>query len=484
MYNPVEFYIRFFWPMAKPLSKELALRYRVILYFNCLGLLVLIYSVIKWSRLEFYPLVYSSYFGIFILLAASACVKKQLSPIFIANFVLFGMYPHGMNMIFSLGGIESAHIYWMPAMVCIAYLLANRFSGFFWFMIAFISVFIIIYCDRAGIEVSPHHYNFTDAQKRLDTYSGYLLPMLIIWLAQSYAFKIRQESLAEALEAKAHTEKLAETSKSNADRLSEILEEAKHTVSLLASSTQSLVKNIQDMSSNSESIKQGASSQLVASNEITETVSNTQNTLSETFEIVNDMEAVTRQTVNNVTTTADSMTRTTQSMDKIKTSFSKIEDVIQVISGIVSQTNLLALNATIEAARAGDRGRGFAVVADEIRTLSIRCDESAQEITDVIKKGSVDIEEGVGLVMRSASVLENTAKSVNDVSQQIHNVSKVINKLNENMNGVSKATENVNGISQRNAQSVEKLLESTRNLSKITQLLSDDSIKLQEVVKK
>ena len=71
------------------------------------------------------------------------------------------------------------------------------------------------------------------------------------------------------------------------------------------------------------------------------------------------------------------------------------------------------------------------MVADEIRTLSIRCDESAQEIADVIKKGSVDIDEGVELVMRSASVLENTAKSVNDVSHQIHNVSMVINKLNE-----------------------------------------------------
>jgi methyl-accepting chemotaxis protein len=238
------------------------------------------------------------------------------------------------------------------------------------------------------------------------------------------------------------------------------------------------------MSTSSVSIKDGAGSQLDAAQEITQTVGNTKDTLSETFKIVSNMETVTRQTVNNVTTTADSMTKTTQSMDKIKISFSKIEDVIQVISGIVSQTNLLALNATIEAARAGDRGRGFAVVADEIRTLSIRCDESAQEIANVIKMGSVDIDEGFDLVMRSARVLENTAESVNDVSQQIHNVSMVINKLNENMSSVSNATENVNKISLGNSASVEHLLESTSNLSKITQLLSEDSIKLQEVVNK
>lgn len=484
MLNPIEHFIRYFWPKSNDLPKELVIKYRVVLYFNFLGILVLLYSVVKWNKLDFPPLVYSALVGIAILCISTACVKARYSPTIAANIAMFGMYPHGMNMIFSLGGIESAHVYWMPALVCIAYLLANRLSGLLWFSIAFCSVFAVIYCDRAGIQISPYNFDFTDAQKKLDTYSGYLLPMIMIGLAQSYAFRIRQESLEEALGAKQHTEELAESSKNYAQRLSEILDEAKHTCSLLASSTKSLVENIKDMSSNSNSIKDGAGMQVEAAENITETVAHTQETLSETFQIVNNMETVTRQTVSNVTTTAESMTSTTESMDKIKVSFSKIEDVIQVISGIVSQTNLLALNATIEAARAGDRGRGFAVVADEIRTLSIRCDESAQEIADVIKQGSIDIDEGVSLVLRSAKVLENTARSADEVSQQIHNVSKVINKLNENMNGVSLASENVNKISLGNAKSVDELLESTRNLSDITRLLREDSIQLEEVVNK
>ena len=169
-------------------------------------------------------------------------------------------------------------------------------------------------------------------------------------------------------------------------------------------------------------------------------------------------------------------------MDKIKDSFSKIEDVIQVITGIVNQTNLLALNASIEAARAGDSGRGFAVVAEEIRSLSIRCNESAQEITNVIQQGSIDVEEGVELVLQSAEILENTTNSVIDVSQQIHNVSEAINTLNENMGDVAEATDNVSAVSHRNANSVSHLLESTQNLKRLTTELSDVSEKLHEVV--
>lgn len=484
MLNPVEHFIAFFLPRNATLQKEEAIHYRLLLYFNFVAILVMVYSVIKWAKLDFQPLVYTSLFSIVVLLLSSTCVRKKVPPVIVANLVMFATYPHGINMIFSLGGIDSAHIYWMPALVCIAYLLANRQSGLIWFLISFFSVLLIIYTDRNGIELVSNTFEFTPEQKKIDTYSGFLLPMIIIWLAQSYAFKIRQESLNDALVAKKRSEEFAEKSNNSASRLSEILDEAKQTCSLLARSTSALVENIKDMSKNSGSIKVGAGSQVDAAHEITETVGNTKKTLSETFQIVNNMETVTRQTVSNVTTTADSMTKTTQSMDKIKISFSKIEDVIQVISGIVSQTNLLALNATIEAARAGDRGRGFAVVADEIRTLSIRCDESAQEIADVIKKGSVDIDEGVELVIRSASILENTAESVNNVSQQIHNVSVVINKLNENMSGVSHATDNVNKITLGNAESVELLLESTKNLSEITQLLSEDSIKLQEVVNK
>lgn len=482
MLNPIDHYIKLFSPRDNSLSKELQVRYRLLLYFQFFTNLVMIYSIIKWSKADHMSLVLSSSAGLAMSLLSSILVKFNFSPIIVANALMVGTYPHGYNMIYSLGGLHSSHIFWIPTLVCIAYLLANRKSGLFWFCIAFASMGLLIYFDRNG--VVWNNYPFTERQKLIDTYSGYLLPMIIIWLGQSYSFKIRQEFLADAVKANEETKKLVQTAEKNSDRLEEILAEARATCQTLSSSTKSLVNNIEQMNCEGHSIEDGANSQLEASSQIDSTVSETQTTLHETSALISQIETTTRTTEANVSSTAESMSMTTESMDKIKQSFSRIEDVIQVISGIVSQTNLLALNATIEAARAGDRGKGFAVVADEIRTLSIRCDESAREITEVIKQGSIDVDEGVRIVTQSEEVLENSSSSALEVSEQIQNVSNVIKKLQANMEQVAAASHNVGEVNNNNAHAVMHLLESTQNLRKMTDNLNNVSKKLENVVNK
>ncbi len=482
MLNPVEFFIRCFWPQDASLSKEMEVRYRVLLYFCLCSTGVMLYSIIKWSAMNYPTLVVSSTFGLVMAFVCCLGIRRGISPIVAANIFLLSSFPHGINMIYSLGGLQSSHIFWIPTLVCIAYLLTSRRSGFVWFCLSVVWMISMIYLERNGYEFPS--YPFTPAQARVDMISGFMLPLIVVWLAQGYSLRIRESFLAEAISVSESNAKLAVQSEANVERLSIILSEARLTCETLSAFIQSLNQNLRTMVDNGHLIENGAASQVSATDQIRNTVNHTVSSLDKTSTMITNIERWTADTEQNVISTASSMNQTSDSINKIKQSFNKIEEVIQVISGIVSQTNLLALNATIEAARAGDRGRGFAVVADEIRSLSIRCDQSAREITDVIRSASEAVKEGVSLATRSADVLTQTASSAQGVSAQMKQIANMIGQLNLDMNQVRHASENIGEASHSNAETVAQFLTSTQTLLSMTDELSGVASKLQHVVMK
>lgn len=480
MPSPVALFIKLFWPRKEICTNEAAVRYRVLLYFCFFDILVMLYSVIKWTKLDYDSLVFTSAFGLVMALASAVFIRFGAGPILVANIFLCSTFPHGMNMIFSLGGLDSSHIFWVPTLVCIAYLLTNRMSGFIWFLISASMIGSIIYLDLHGHQFST--FAFSPEQLRVDRISGYLLPLIVVWLAQNYALKIREGFLSDALSASEHNAQLAKTSESNYQQLHAILNEARHTCDTLTSFTNSLSSNLKTMISNGHLIEEGTHSQVTATQQISSTVNHTVDSLHKTGGLISNIESWTGDTERNVVSTANSMTQASGSMDQIKQSFSKIEQVIEVIAGIASQTNLLALNATIEAARAGDSGRGFAVVADEIRSLSIRCDQSAREIANVIRHASQVVKEGVGLVTTSADVLTTTAASVKGVTQKMQHISGMVQKLNDDMAQVTQATDNISVISTNNVTTVDQFLHSSQELASMAQELNDVAAKLQDVI--
>ena len=77
---------------------------------------------------------------------------------------------------------------------------------------------------------------------------------------------------------------------------------------------------------------------------------------------------------------------TPKSISGLTDDANRIGEVVNPIREITKRTNLLALNAKIQATRAVKSGRGFAIVTAKVNQLVGQTAETAQQITEQVKR--------------------------------------------------------------------------------------------------
>ncbi len=157
--------------------------------------------------------------------------------------------------------------------------------------------------------------------------------------------------------------------------------------------------------------------------------------------------------------------RAVRAMGAIEQSAQEITQIINVIDGIAFQTNLLALNAGVEAARAGDAGKGFAVVANEVRALAQRSAEAAKDIKALIMASVQQVEEGVGLVGETGSMLDRIVKRVGEVNLLIASISESTETQAAGLQQVNSAVGDMDKATQQNAAMAEESTAAARSLA-------------------
>ena len=153
-------------------------------------------------------------------------------------------------------------------------------------------------------------------------------------------------------------------------------------------------------------------------------------------------------------------------MAEIEKSSDKISQIIGVIDEIAFQTNLLALNAGVEAARAGEAGKGFAVVAQEVRALAQRSAEAAKEIKSLISTSTQQVDQGVGLVGQTGTVLQQIAAQVTEMTDLINNIASSAQEQSTALAEVNVAVNQMDQVTQQNAAMVEESTAASHSLAK------------------
>ena len=469
MNNPFVIFFDFLMP-ERSADSAILIRQKIIAFACIMSFLAALYSLIKWSKLGYHDLAVWAWLLVIGAPILAALNKYKVLPLMLmANISVLLMVIYCGSLIYHLGGIHSAHIFWVVGIMVFAYLITDNLYGLMWFAVMTAFILLLAILDQQAYQMP--YFELDAKQAKINIYSGYLLPIIVIGVTLWFSNRIRHEAQSLSEQAVADAKLHLDRSSRISSQLGGILQEASSSADTLLDSSEELSKTMDTMVKNSSIIKESIEHQVTATAEMNQTLNSMAGSVNSSSVIMRDVKQEAESAERDVDDSAKSMAAAIEYMSHIRQGNDSIFHAMTIISDIANQTNLLALNAAIEAARAGDQGRGFAVVADEVRTLSIRSNESAQAIREILDSATRDIEDGSKVVDNSGERLNRAVASVRNIVTKINESASIAQQHQQDIQGVVSSSQSAESLILKNKTHSQELIDSTSSLSAVSESL-------------
>lgn len=229
----------------------------------------------------------------------------------------------------------------------------------------------------------------------------------------------------------------------------------------------------EQVASSSQELAQGATEQASSVEELSATINEISNKVNSNAEYAKTASLNVNQVQEEVNVSNHYMEQMVTAMSQINEASSEIAKIIRTIDDIAFQTNILALNAAVEAARAGSAGKGFAVVADEVRNLASKCAEAAKNTTILIENSLMQVGNGSKIVDKTAKSLEQVVENTKAVTDIVNLISQASIEQAEAINQVTMGIEQIASVVQANSATSEESAAASEELSSQAQKMRD-----------